>query len=46
MITKRIKPIAKNPVNTIPTTTNSTKLSGDEFNTFAYSDTENNSQTE
>lgn len=33
-------------LSTLPKTTNSRKLSGDEFNIFAYSDTERNSQTE
>lgn len=33
-------------LSTLHTTTNSGKLSGDEFNTFTYNDTENNSQTD
>lgn len=39
------KPITK-MLSTLPTTTNYRKLSGDEFDAFAYNDTENNSQTD
>lgn len=33
-------------LSTLPATTNSRKVSGDEFNTFTYNDTENNTQTD
>lgn len=39
------KPMTK-ILSTLPATTNSRKVSGDEFNTFTYNDTENDTQTD